>query len=174
MVCSSWFFIRSSMRIQAWPVHQTRPNLGVGLRRWIDGMKDVSSRAGSQDSQRLCDWIQDEPVEVLQARSMAEEEQLVESLLIKQLPDSLKPFPDQQSSQFPLAFRGRPFSRSRSQTDLMQFLLPFGVGLSPEADRRLASGSSACRSGRAFSGPPPGTRDWSIIRDCSSSLPMGC
>ena len=39
MVCSSWFLTRSSMRIQAWPVHQTRPNLGVGLCRWIDGMK---------------------------------------------------------------------------------------------------------------------------------------
>ena len=30
---------KSSMRIQAWPVHQTRPNIGVGLRRWIDGIK---------------------------------------------------------------------------------------------------------------------------------------
>ena len=39
-LCSSWFLTRSSMPIQAWPVHQTRPNLGVGLRRWIDGMKD--------------------------------------------------------------------------------------------------------------------------------------
>ena len=39
MVCSSWFLTRSSMRIQAWPVHLTRSNLGVGLRRWIDGIK---------------------------------------------------------------------------------------------------------------------------------------
>ena len=39
LVCSSWFFTRSSMQIQAWPVHQIRPNLGVGLCRWIDGMK---------------------------------------------------------------------------------------------------------------------------------------
>ena len=43
----------------------------------------------------------------------------------------------------PLAFRGGPLSRSRSQTDLRQFLLPFGAGLS---------------------GPPPGIRDWSILR----------
>ena len=48
-----------------------------------------SSRAGSKDSQRLRGWTQDEPVEVLQAGSMAEEEQLAESLLIKQLPDRL-------------------------------------------------------------------------------------
>ena len=40
-------------------------NPGVGLRRRIDGMKDVSSRAGSQDSQRLHDWTQDEPVDDL-------------------------------------------------------------------------------------------------------------
>ena len=39
MVCSSWFLTRSGMQIQAWPVHQTRPNIGVGLRRWIDGIK---------------------------------------------------------------------------------------------------------------------------------------
>ena len=38
------------------------------------GWKDVSSRAWSQDIQRLRDWTQDKPVEVLQAGSMAEEE----------------------------------------------------------------------------------------------------
>ena len=32
MVCSSWFLTRSSIQIQAWPVHQTRPNRSVGLR----------------------------------------------------------------------------------------------------------------------------------------------
>ena len=63
MVCSSWFLTRSSMRIQAWPVLQTRPNQGVGIRRRINGMKDVSSCAGNQDSQRLRDWTQDEPVD---------------------------------------------------------------------------------------------------------------
>ena len=54
------------------PVCESRPGLytrpgqiGVGLRRRIDGMKDVSSRAGSQDSQRLHDWTQDEPVDDL-------------------------------------------------------------------------------------------------------------
>ena len=32
-VCSSWLFTRSSIQVQAWPVHQIRPNRGVGLRR---------------------------------------------------------------------------------------------------------------------------------------------
>ena len=50
-------------------------------------MKDVSSRAGRKDSQRLRGWTQDEPVDDLQAGSMAEREQLVESLLIKQIAD---------------------------------------------------------------------------------------
>ena len=58
--------------------------------RWDE--KTSSSRAGSKDSQRLRGWIQDEPVEVLQAGSMAEEEQLVESLLIKQIADRQKQF----------------------------------------------------------------------------------
>ena len=64
----------------------------------------MSSHAGSQDSQRLRGWIQDEPVEVLQAGSMSEEEQLVESL-IKSIAGSLKPFPDRHSSPF-LCFFG--------------------------------------------------------------------
>ena len=33
MVGFSWFLTRSSEQVQAWPVHQTRPNRGVGLRR---------------------------------------------------------------------------------------------------------------------------------------------
>ena len=33
VVCSSWLFTRSSIQVQAWPVHQTRPNQSVGLRR---------------------------------------------------------------------------------------------------------------------------------------------
>ena len=33
MVGFSWFLTRSSIQVQAWPVHQTRPNRGVGLRR---------------------------------------------------------------------------------------------------------------------------------------------
>jgi len=50
-------------------------------------MKDVSSRAGSKDSQRPCGWIQDEPVDDLQAGSMAEEEQPAKPLLITQIAD---------------------------------------------------------------------------------------
>ena len=86
------------MRIQAWPVHQTRPNLGVGLRRRIDGMKDVSSRAVSKDSQRLRDWTPDEPVDDL----------------IKSIADSHKPFRDRQSSQFlsGRAFLSKPIADS--------------------------------------------------------------
>ena len=68
----------------------------------------MSSHAGSQDSQRLRGWIQDEPVEVLQAGSMAEEEQLVESLLIKQIADSTD-----WKKPVPLAFRGGPFQPPR-------------------------------------------------------------
>ena len=63
--------------------------------------KTSASRAGSKDSQRLRGWIQDEPVEVLQAGSMAEEEQRIESLLTKQIAD-----PPQA---VPLAFWGGPF-----------------------------------------------------------------
>ena len=33
MVCSSWLFTRSSKQVPAWPVHQVRPNRGVGRRR---------------------------------------------------------------------------------------------------------------------------------------------
>ena len=35
MVGFSWFLPMSSIQVQAWPVHQSRPNRGVGLRRWI-------------------------------------------------------------------------------------------------------------------------------------------
>ena len=66
--------------------------------RWDD--KTWSSCAGSKDSQRPCGWIQDEHRDDLQAGSMAKEEQLVKSLLIKQIADRKK-----------------------------QFLLPFGAGL---------------------------------------------
>jgi len=65
------------------------------------GWKDVSSRAWSQDSQRLRDWTQDEPVEVLHAGSMAEEEQPAKPLFTKQIAD--------RPQAVPLAFRGGPF-----------------------------------------------------------------
>ena len=48
------------------PVHQTRPNRGVGLRRlgpWDS--KTSSSREVSRDSHRLRHWTPDEPVDVL-------------------------------------------------------------------------------------------------------------
>ena len=62
----SWFLPRSSIQVQAWPVHQTRPNRGVGLRRlgpWDS--KTSSSCEVSRDSQRLHHWTPDEPVDVL-------------------------------------------------------------------------------------------------------------
>ena len=62
----------------------------------------------------------------LHAGSMAKEEQLVESLLMKHVEAR------RQDKAVPLAFRGGLF------------------------------------------GPPPGTRDWSIVRVWSSSPPMGC
>ena len=65
MVGLSWFLTRSSIQVQAWPVHQTRPNRGVGLRRlgpWDS--KTSSSREVSRDSQRLRHWTPDEPVDV--------------------------------------------------------------------------------------------------------------
>ena len=49
--------------------------------------KTWSSRAGSKDSQRPRGWTQDEPGGDLHAGSMAKEQQLVESLLIKQIAD---------------------------------------------------------------------------------------
>ncbi len=66
VVCSSCLFTRSSIQVQAWHVHQTRPNRGVGLRRlgpWDS--KTSSSREVSRDSQRLRHWTPDEPVEDL-------------------------------------------------------------------------------------------------------------
>jgi len=66
MVGFSWFLTRSSIQVQAWPVHQIRPNRGVGLRRlgpWDS--KTSSSREVSRDSQRLRHWTPDEPVDVL-------------------------------------------------------------------------------------------------------------
>jgi len=86
--------------------------------------KTWSSRAGSKDSQWPRGWTQDEPGNDLHAGSMAKEEQLVESLLIKQIADWKK-------------------------------------------------NSSSCLLGRAFL-TTPGTRDWSIVRVCNSSPPMGC
>ena len=46
MVCSSRFLTRSSMRIQAWPVHQTRPIPMLGS---AGGSTNVSSREVSKD-----------------------------------------------------------------------------------------------------------------------------
>ena len=66
MVGLSWFLTRSSIQVQAWPVHQTRPNRGVGLRRlgpWDS--KTSSSHEVSRDSQRLRHWTPDEPVDAL-------------------------------------------------------------------------------------------------------------
>ena len=66
MVCFSWFRPRSSIQVQAWPVHQTRPNRGVGLRRlgpWDS--KTVSSREVSRDSRRLRHWTLDGAADVL-------------------------------------------------------------------------------------------------------------
>ena len=66
MVGFSWFLTRSSFQVQAWPVHQTRPNRGVGLRTlgpWDSKMS--SSREVSRVSQRLRHWTPDEPVDVL-------------------------------------------------------------------------------------------------------------
>ena len=66
MVGLSWFLTMSSIQVQAWPVHQIRPNRGVGLRRlgpWDS--KTSSSREVSRDSQRLRHWTPDEPVDVL-------------------------------------------------------------------------------------------------------------
>ena len=48
--------------------------------------KTWSSRAGRKDSQRPRGWTQDEPGDDLNAGSTAKEEQLVKSLLIKQIP----------------------------------------------------------------------------------------
>ena len=50
----------------------------------------MSSRAGSKESQRPRGWTQDEPGDDLHAGSMAKEEQLVESLLTKQVADRKK------------------------------------------------------------------------------------
>ena len=63
--------------------------------------KTWSSRAGSKDSQRPRGWTQDQPGDDLHAGSIAKEEQLVESLLIKQIADRKK--------AVPLAFRGGLF-----------------------------------------------------------------
>ena len=111
---------RSRMRIQAWPVHQTRPNWGVGLRRRIDGMKDVSSHAVSKDSQRLRDWTPDEPVDYLLIKSIADSPHAVPLAFrggsFHEADRRLtKPFPDRQSSQFLLQQIADSFSRP--QTD---------------------------------------------------------
>ena len=50
MVGLSWFCTRSSIQVQAWPVHQIRPNRGVGLRQvHRQTCRAVSSRAVSRD-----------------------------------------------------------------------------------------------------------------------------
>ena len=74
--------------MQAWPVHQTRPIRVLDSASGSMGSQDVSSRAWSHDSQKLRDWTQDEPVEVLQAGSMAEEEQPAKPLFTKPIADS--------------------------------------------------------------------------------------
>ena len=89
------------------PAYKSRPGLltrlgqiGVlGSAGGSTGWKNVSSRAGSKDSQRLRGWIQDEPGDDLHAGSIAEEEQPVKPLFTKQIAD-----------------RHCSSSRSRSQT----------------------------------------------------------
>ena len=124
MVCSSWFFTRSSMQIQAWPVHQTRPNLGVGLRRRIDRMKRRGRAAQGERTVRG-------PVAGLRMNLGTT--------------CTLDPRPRRNSSS-------SHSSSSRSQPG-KAVPLSFWGGLF---------------------GPLPGTRDWSIVRVCSSSPPMGC
>ena len=101
----------------------------------------------------------------------------IESLLIKSIADSHKPFPDRQSSQFLLqqiADRHSSSSRSRSQTDTGRFSLAFlGLALLTKADPRLTMQPVPFAFWGGPYGPPPGTRDWSIARDCSIPPPMG-
>ena len=80
------------------PVCESRPGLYTRPGQiWVLGSagRSTGSKAScpvSKDSQRLRGWTQDEPVDHLQAGSKAEEEQLVESLLITQIPDRQKQF----------------------------------------------------------------------------------
>ena len=65
----SGFLTRSSTQVQAWPVHQTRPNRGAGLRRlgpWDS--KTSSSREVSRDRQRLHRQTQAELVDDLRSK----------------------------------------------------------------------------------------------------------
>ena len=44
MVGFSWFLTRSSIQVQAWLVHQVRPNRGVGLRRLCPGQGGIAGQ----------------------------------------------------------------------------------------------------------------------------------
>ena len=73
-------------------------------------------------------------------------------------------------------------SSSRRQTDLMQFLLPFSrsrsqidtaVPYTADCDSTLRQ-LLPCLPGARSLDTPPGTRDYSIARDCSCPPPIGC
>ena len=70
--------------------------------------KTCSSCTGSKDSQRPRGWTQDQHRDDLHAGSMAKQEQLVKSLLIKQIADRKK--------AVPLAFRGGLFQTTSEDT----------------------------------------------------------
>ena len=63
-------------------------------------------------------------------------------------------------------------SSERNSIELTEALCPryFRMHFPVSMLHRMAVSSF----GAGLFGPPPGTRDWSIVRDCSSSLPMGC
>ena len=152
------------------------------------GWKDVSSRAVSRDSQRLRHWTPDEPVKDLLMKVDRRLPSCSSSCLFHEAdrrqtqPSLTQPVAtptrrfsclfheaDRSSTLRKLLsrFPGARLSRSRLQTHT--------AASSHPADRRLTASSPflAFLGARSY-GPPPGTRDWSIARDCSSPRPIGC
>ena len=192
-MCSSWLFTRSSIQIQAWSVHQIRPNRGVGLRRRIDGTTRRVERAVSRDSQRLRHWTPDEPVDDLLVK------------VDRRLPLAVSHPAQGRLDKAAVSFYSRSQTDtavplySRSRLDTQAVSLAFRGGLLTKADRKnphavpltadrptdtavpyTADGDSTPGSyslafpALAFLDTPPGTRDWSIARDCSCPPPIGC
>ena len=90
---------------------------------------------------------------------------------------SRKQIPDSQSSQFLSPF-GVAFSRKLIAKTLMQFLLlPIARLAQLSLIQQIATphpGSYSLAFPALALDTPPGTRDWSIARDCSCPPPIGC
>ena len=161
MVGFSWFRTRSSIQVQAWPVHQTRPIRGVGLRRlgpWDP--KTSSSHEVSRDSQRLRHWTPDQPVDVLLTKAdRAPPRRSVSPLPIADSARSGSPSADRRLTSVlsvPPSVPGARSPPSPLQFYFFSFTSPFRPSLAskPTADSHTASPIQPIAPHRRSVSPP--------------------